>query len=119
MAVRASDIGMSAAERHALRRRGAQQEKAGIGGAVGTGLGTVAGLLPLLAGPAGAAMLQYTLPAGAAAGGALGTAVGGELGAAETASANRVLGAADARRQRKLTEEELRERAFDRLRSVR
>lgn len=117
--LRPEDFSPSAAELRAQERLGAQDEKAGMGSAIGTGIGTLAGLAPLLGGPEMAPLVKYTLPAGMAVGGSLGGAVGGELGARETKQASSYLQRKNAMRQKRLTEAELREAAYERLRATR
>jgi hypothetical protein len=92
---------------------GAPQTGTSWGAGVGTVLGGLAGLLPLLA--AQPELLPLTIPAGAAAGGALGSAVGGSVGGAVASGANEIVDAATQERNRKLAQLQMHQQALDAL----
>lgn len=94
----------------------AQGEAAGWGGLIGTGVGTLAGLAPLLLGQP--ELLPVTVGAGATLGNQIGGAIGGEVGGDEADKADALLQERAAGRQKKLSALELRQRALDKIAST-
>ena len=94
-------------------RKAEEAKKAGaLGSGIGTVAGTALGALGFLGGPAvGAA----TLPAGAALGGTVGNMIGDELGNAEAEKQQGILDAAELERQRKLRAIQMRQEALEAL----
>lgn len=104
-------------ERAAARKSaGAQQTASAWGSGIGTVLGGLAGLTPLLAGQP--ELLAATLPAGLSAGASIGNTVGGLVGGAEADKADKQLSEAELQRQKRLAELQLHDEALNRLYST-
>jgi len=114
------ELAASDAEREAAKTSaGAQQQGTAWGSGIGSVLGGAAGLLPLLAGPAGAALLPMTVPLGATLGGGLGGAIGGSVGEAQANAADEALSGPELERAKKLQAIKDREEALAALEAVR
>lgn len=94
---------------------GAQQTDSAWGSGIGTVLGGLAGLAPLLAGPAGVPLLAVTEPAGLTMGGAVGSTIGGMIGSDTANKAENELQKGEIERQKKVTALQLRNQALQQL----
>lgn len=91
----------------------APQEDTAWGGGIGTALGAIGGAL--LGIPTAGALSVPLAGIGAGVGGALGSAVGGSIGGAQAKGAGDTLTAAQAKRQKLVDDDQLREEALAKL----